>query len=228
MTVRTLKAAAVIGLPILVAAFAVPAFALDVTFTTTGTFGCGTEVAANGGTCSTAAFGGDPNAQMTIANSGNTFNVQAVGYTNTNVIAGDINSDDVNALTFNDTASNFTSTTTPPGSPVQTGGAQFTLTITQLAPPVTPNSGTLSGAFSGTITASNSGVNITFNNTVLVLGQVTYTLDSNVWGVPTPGIATIGMTTDTATVTPEPTFMMLTGFGFAGVAFVAYRRRRTV
>jgi hypothetical protein len=31
-----------------------------------------------------------------------------------------------------------------------------------------------------------------------------------------------------AAATPEPTFLTLTGLGFAGLAFVAYRRRRTV
>jgi hypothetical protein len=44
---------------------------------------------------------------------------------------------------------------------------------------------------------------------------------------PLSGNVAIG-TAGGATVTPEPTFMALTGLGFAGVAFVAYRRRRTV
>jgi hypothetical protein len=44
---------------------------------------------------------------------------------------------------------------------------------------------------------------------------------------PLTGNVVIG-TASATTVTPEPTFMALTGFGVAGLAFVAYRRRRTV
>jgi len=223
MSVQVFKFAAKSMLPILIAAFAGSAFAEDVTFTTTGEFSCGTATG-----CSTAIFDGVGGGQMTIANNGNTFNINAVGYTNADVLAGDPNLDDVNALTFNDTATNFTPKTSPKGSPVNTNGAEFTLVITQTAPPASPNSGSLSGGFTGTVTASQSLAEITFSNTTLTLGNVTYTLDQSVWTIPTPGIKTIGMTTDTATVTPEPTFMALTGLGFAGLAFVAYRRRRTV
>ena len=77
------------------------------------------------------------------------------------------------------------------------------------------------------------GSTITFGGTAanppsVSIGSILYSLDANSTNVGNPGIKTVGANQITATVTPEPTFMLLTGLGFAGLAFVAYRRRRIV
>jgi hypothetical protein len=223
MTFQSFKVAAKIGLPVLMVAFALPAFAEDVTFTTTGAFSCGAP-----GTCALSTYDGTSDAQMVIKNHNNTFTIQASGYTEANVLAGDPNNDDVNAINFNTAVAK-----TGKQDPVNTTGAGFTLTITQTSPPANPDSQSLTGAFSGTITSAQTGVVVTFGGGAsapldsVVIGNITYTLDSNVWTIPNPGNGTIGMTAETTTVTPEPTFMMLTGLGFAALGFVAYRRKRT-
>jgi hypothetical protein len=234
-----LKVAVRIALPAIITVFVLPAFAEDVNFTTTGAFSCGTVA----GSCTTAIFGGNSNAQMSITNTGNTFNINATGYSDSGVLAGDttigangVPLDQVNAITFSDTATNNKGGT---NGPVKTAGSTFTLTITQTAPVASPNSGKLTGQFAGTIIASSSQTIIEFSNPSLVIGNVIYTLMGDAkegsttcpvndacWGINTPGIKTIGMETGVTRVTPEPTFMTLTGLGFAALAFVAYRRKR--
>jgi len=215
-----MKVAAKVGLPLLVAAFAFPAFGEIVDFTTTGTFGCGITSVG----CSTSNGG----STLTVINGGNTLNITADGFTNNGILAADPTVDDVNVITFN-----TTSTNSPTGGGVNTAGVTFTLNINQTLPAGSPNQGNLGGSFSGTIDAKGSNTIVTMNQTVLILsGPVIYTLDflnlgENTWTIPNPGINKTGVTTETATVTPEPTFMMLTGLGFAGLAFVAYRRKRT-
>jgi hypothetical protein len=224
------KVAATIILPLLVAAYSLPAFATPVDFTTTGTFKCGAAIG-----CSTSNGG----SSITITNDGNTLKMTAIGFTNLNVLPADVNLDangspldDVNVITFNTTSTNRPS----PGGGVNTAGVTFTLNIDQTSPATVPNTGNLGGSFAGTIDAkgSNTVVNFAPNQTSLLLGgNITYTLDflnpaQTFWTIPNPGINKTGITTETATVTPEPTFMMLTGLGFAGLAFVAYRRKRTV
>jgi len=210
MNVRRFITFSKTALPVFVAAFALPAFAADVTFTTTGTFGCGTATVCTG----------DGTNTMTIANDGNSITINATGESYVNFPAGVAGSDDANVVQFRTLSTN--------SNLVTTDGASFTLSITQTAPPPTA-SGSLTGAFSGKISTSKTTTFITFADTSLVLNNITYTLDSSTWSIPNSGLGgTIGMVTETATVTPEPTFMMLTGLGFAGLAFVAYRRRRTV
>jgi hypothetical protein len=234
MTVNILKAAAKVGLPLAFAAFALPVFGMPVDFTTTGTFTCG--ITAVG--CSTSNGG----STVTVTNDGQTLNMTAVGYANLNIIPGDTTevagnpADDVNVITFNTLSTNHPA----PADGVNTAGITFTLNIDQTSPVTAPNTGTLGGTFSGFIDAKGSNTVISFasNQTSLTLGGGTvYSLDflfgaQTQWTIPNPGIATTGVTTETATltpsVTPEPAFMMLTGLGFAGLAFVAYRRKRTV
>jgi hypothetical protein len=225
------KAVATIALPLLVAAFSLPAFALPVDFTTTGTFTCGAHTVG----CITSHGG----SSITITNDGNTLTMTAVGFTNLNIFPGDTNTDingspldDVNVITFDTTSTNHAS----PAGGVNTAGVTFTLNVDQTSPVIAPNRGTLGGSFSGTIDArgSNTVVNFASNQTSLLLGgNILYSLDflsptQTFWTIPNPGINKTGVTTETATVTPEPTFMMLTGLGFAGLAFVAYRRKRTI
>src|ERR1700689_4868035 len=104
MNAGILKVAAKIGLPVLVAAFAFPAFATPVDFTTTGTFTCGAAIG-----CSTSNGG----SSITVTNDGNTLKMTAVGFTNLNILPADsqldVNGnplDDVNVITFNTTSSN--------------------------------------------------------------------------------------------------------------------------
>lgn len=195
----------------LVAACAVPAFAENVTFTTSGTFNCGVAVG-----CSTALAGHE----IIVNNNGNTATDTAIGYTYTGLLAGNTPSADVDVMQFDDTSSAFGKN----GALVN--GSSFTLTITQLAPAANPNSGTLTGGFSGQIFFKNTNAFINFgNNTTLVLGNILYSLDSPIWNMSNPGHTT-GIAFQTAQVTPEPTFMLLTGLGFAGLALLAYRRRR--
>lgn len=199
-----------LGLPLAVAALALPAMAENVTFTTSGTFGCGSAVV-----CSLSNGG----STITVTNNGNTATDTAVGYTYTNLLAGNTPSADVNVMEFDDTS---TANGTQGAS---VNGSTFTLHITQSAP--TAGAGTLSGNFSGTIYYKNTNAFIDFgNNTTLVLGNITYTLDSSQWDMANPG-HTVGMSFQTAQVTPEPTFLLLTGLGFSCLAFVAWRRKRT-
>jgi hypothetical protein len=218
MNVQSLKFA----LPVLVVAFALPAFAEDVSFTTTGEFFCGTVVSTNGGTCTAtnATPPSDGTSTIIIANGGHTATVNVAGDSYAGLQAGNPGVDDVNVAQFSSTAST--------GAAVNTNGATFDLVITQTLP--TSEGGTLSGAFSGTIgnKSQTNGASVTFSDTTLQLGNVLYTLDASSFSIGNPGINTIGMNQITATVTPEPTFMMLTGLGFAGLAFVAYRRRQAV
>jgi len=230
MTVNILGVHVKIALPLLVAAFALPAFGVPVDFSTTGTFACG--VGSKG--CTTSNGG----STVTVTNNGNTLQMTAIGFTNLNVFVGDNNPgidgsplDDVNVITFDTTSTNH-----PSIGGVNTTGVTFTLNINQTSPSGSPNQGNLGGSFSGAIDAkgSNTVVNFAANETsVLLAGNNLYTLDfldptHRFWTIPNPGINKIGITTETATVTPEPTFIMLTGLGFAGLAFVAYRRKRTV
>lgn len=230
MTVNILGGAVKITLPLLIVACALPAFGTAVDFTTTGTFGCG----AGSMGCTTSNGG----STVTITNNGNTLKITAAGFTNMNVMPGDTNPDingspldDVNVITFDTTSTNH-----PSIGGINTEGVTFTLNIDQTSPVGVPDTGNLGGAFSGSIDAKGSNTVVTFapNQAALVLaGNITYTLDFltpgvNTWTIPNPGINKTGITTETATVTPEPTFITLTGLGFAGLAFVAYRRKRTV
>jgi len=136
-----------------------------------------------------------------------------------------------NAVTFVDS-------TTGGNLQPETASGTFTLTIQQGA-----NSGSLTGTLSGTLENGCGApplpacvvARVTFADTSVTIAGVEYQLNSNVYLLPVNHTATSsapGNGSDTITmtitnVTPEPTFMMLTGLGFACVAFVAYRRKRT-
>jgi hypothetical protein len=215
MMVQVLKVGVKIGLPVLIAALALPAFAAEVTFTTTGDFICGAVVG-----CSTSNGG----STMTITNAQGSTTVNVEGDTYT-LPAGSPAFDDVNVAQFTSTATR--------GSAVSMAGASFQLNFSQTGP--TAGSGDLVGTFSGTMgnKSQTGGSTITFGGTPanppsVSIGSILYSLDANSTNIGNPGIGTTGANQITATVTPEPTFMLLTGLGFAGLAFVAYRRRRIV
>ena len=201
---------------------------MPVNFTTTGTFSCGAAVG-----CHTSNAG----STLTVTNNGNTIKITAIGFTNLNVFPADTNLDangspldDVNVITFNTTSTNHAN----PAGGVNTAGVTFTLNIDQTSPFIAPNTGSFGGSFSGAIDARGSTTIIGFNpsTTSLTLGgNITYTLDflnpsQTFWTIPNPGINKTGITTETATVTPEPTFILLTGFGFAGILLLVHRRSR--
>ncbi|HEX4137649.1 MAG TPA: PEP-CTERM sorting domain-containing protein [Bryobacteraceae bacterium] len=205
------------------AACTLPVFGDAVDFTTTGVFDCGAAIG-----CSTSNGG----STVTISNSGNTLTMTATGFTygpGNGILPSNPDSDQVNIITFN------TSAHSSPG--VNTSGLGFTLDIDQTVPAGSPNSGSLLGSFSGRIDASGSNTTVSFapDQTSLTLGgNITYTLNfldpsNSVWTIPNSGLSpSFGQTTETATITPEPTFMMLSGLGFVGLGFAAYRRKRTV
>jgi hypothetical protein len=219
MTVKILKDAAKIALPLVVASFALPAFGADVDFTTTGTFACGAAVG-----CTVSAGG----TKILITNHGNTVSIQAIGAVENNVPVNTSPGDNVNVISFDTISTNKPS----PSGAVDTSGATFTLNIDQTSPAINPQKGSLGGSFSGTIDDTASSTVITFAPDELVLGgNNEYSLDSATWSIPNPGINQYHESAFSATVTnvtPEPTFMALTGLGFAGLALVAYRRKQTV
>jgi len=218
MFVQIIKVAAKTVLPLLVAAFALPAFGAEVDFTTTGLFSCGTAVGCH------TTLGGQ---EIIITNHGNTIALEAFGFTDLNVPVNSSPGDDVNVMTLN-----YISTNKPsPSGAVDTAGATFTLKFDQTSPAIAPQNGSLGGSFSGTIDDTFSNAKINFAPSQLTLGgNNTYSLDQSTWAIPKPGINIYHQATFKATVTdvtPEPTFMALSGLGFAGLAFVAYRRKRT-
>jgi hypothetical protein len=207
MNARLFLNATKIALPALVLAFALPAFAIDVTFSTTGEF-CAAEVAGScpAGSPTSVTFSAAPAGSITIT---------AIGLPSASYSLGPPVF--VNAI-------EFTSTTTNKSGTAPVGGF-FTLTIDQTTPAGGP--GIFAGSLSGQIGFHNGNPEVTFSGPLkLDLGGVYYALGSDNYGLPNPGGN--GQTFIQMEVTPEPAFMTLTGLGFAGLAFVAYRRRRTV
>jgi|HubBroStandDraft_3_1064219.scaffolds.fasta_scaffold160083_1 hypothetical protein len=221
MTMQILKTTAKLALPALIAVFALPAFGSTVTYTTTGTFsGCVGCVSA--APADSVTFDQHPErATVLTALSGPT----------TVITVPPTFSATGNAVTFVDS-------TTGGNLQPETASGTFTLTIQQGA-----NSGSLTGTLSGTLENGCGApplpacvvARVTFADTSVTIAGVEYQLNSNVYLLPVNHTATSsapGNGSDTITmtitnVTPEPTFMMLTGLGFACVAFVAYRRKRT-
>jgi len=194
---------------------------------------------------------------ITITNNGNTVTIRAVGDTYTSIPADGSPDADKNVVTLNDTSTSNISACTvalvggncPAGKSVAAGavnitGAEFTLTINQTkclgCAGAGTGSGTMADAVSGNVFFKNTTAQVIFGDgstlpTVTIAG-VTYTLDEATYPLANPGkledFPGFGSETFTAQLTsaatPEPTFMMLSGLGFAGLAFVAYRRKRTV
>jgi len=228
MSVQILKVAAKFALPVFIAAFALPAFGFTITYTTTGSFsgcvGCVSSAPSSSvifdqgpktSTVTTALFG--PATVITLPPT----------FTTTG-----------NAVTFVDTTS--------AGELVaEKASGNFTLTITQSVPFSSPASASLVGTLSGTVEngcgafplATCVVAKVTFAQTSVTIGGVEYKLNSDTYLLPVAHTSTSvapGLGSDTITMTivggqvPEPAFMTLTGFGLAGLAFIAYRRRRTV
>jgi hypothetical protein len=86
----------------------------------------------------------------------------------------------------------------------------------------------LNDTLSGNFAVGSSTATLTFTDQSIVIGGVTYTLNSKVFTFPTLGPPThidtlFGSVTSAA---PEPSFMALTGLGFFALAGLFARRKK--
>jgi hypothetical protein len=204
-----------------------PAYAVDVSYSTTGTF-----------TTCTGSFTCSGGSQLTGPNS------LTISYTPVTEEFPNITAPPPSSAQFGA----FTATGPTPGNS-DTGSANFTLTVTQELPTLGAGTETFSSTLTGTITKSNAGtlqVNFTGGSGDAVgptpsidplkaggttpalkfsFGDVTYWVDEQTSIIPQSGggVSTI---TGAIDAVPEPTFYGLTAMGFAGLLFMAVRRKR--
>jgi len=197
-----------------------PAFAVDVIYSTTGTFNSTSP--CTGGTSLTGC--GGPGSLSITYNSLTDALVSTGSGTTSNASFGSFTSTAGNGFTL-------------------PAGESFTLTIAQSAPSAGATS--IFDTFQGTISTNASNVMLQFTGgpagvTLTTyqgqsvfrfdLGGVVYYVDQNTSIVPSTsngGIVTIQGAIDTSAV-PEPAFYGLTGIGFAGLVAMAVRRRRQI
>jgi len=190
-----------------------------------GTFAFGSTVTVNYSTSGTFASGG------TCSTNSCTVGKETLTYT-------PLASASVGVSTFgagngsNAQLGTFTITHTGSGSLSVFSGDTFDLTITQSAPPATPNSGTTVGTLHGQITVSGSTLKITFSPTSLSFGtpvDYVYSIFSPLSiNAQTTGPTTIQGEIDVinAPGVPEPSSMLLFGSGLAGFAGILRRRTK--
>jgi len=233
MTIQILKG---FGLLALAGVFALtPAYAIDVNFTTAGTFsGCGA-----GYTCSGTTFKSN--------------NGIKIVYTAENGSDGPYGVPPVTNITYG----YFQASGNPPVGKTDTLAANFTLDIYQTEPPVNPNAEVLIGALSGTIKISNSTAVLNFTSATgapfaigpdpiggapaigFSLGSEEYWVDTTLQispatkngknGEQSPIVGSLNAITSSnggSGGTPEPSFYTLTGMGLAGLFAMAMRRRK--
>jgi len=193
-----------------VLAVAVPAFAVTIDYSTTGSFACTPPSA----TCSAA---GD---SITYGSGAHTATVMFAGVT-----GGVILPDPFGDLTSFAEVGTVTTTSNDGGA--KTAPSTFSLTITQSSP--VAGSGTLTGNVTGNIAPMGSTGMLSFTSTTLNLGGVKYTLEPADYILSPQGAGgsdQIEMVIDASSYAPEPSFFALTGIGFAGLLLLAYRRRQ--
>ena len=184
------------------AGIVLPAHATIVDYSTTGTITCS---GCTGSGTNTVTFGPLTMTYMPIA--AGTVNASPT----TNASAGDIKITD-------------TSTSNTPIN------GTFSLQINQTTP--TAGSGALdSGTLTGSLSTNGSSAILIFTGSTLNLGGIEYTLDGFSFGkdyvlVPPSSGGITSLEMNVTSTLPEPTFMALTAFGFAGMGLVAFRRRR--
>ena len=111
-----------------------------------------------------------------------------------------------------------------------TGTGDFILTINQSAPPGSATLG--SDTLTGTVTnagGTTGSLLVTFQDTTVTIGSITYTLEDLGQNGLAPNQLAIGkngavIEAAITSPTPEPTFFLLTGVGFSGLAGIAVRR----
>jgi hypothetical protein len=207
-----------IGLLLFLAALALtPAFATDVTYTTTGSF------ASSGTNTYTGSMG-----------------LQIV-FTGTPADFPNVSVPNISYAPFG----TFTATG-PALNSTDTVSDDFTLQITQIAP-APGGTETLVDSVSGSIKIANSQVTVTFNQgngagglavaaidpldgaaaLRFAFGDVTYWVDDVTPIHPQTGSGLAGTSIINGAIDlPEPAFYSLTGAGFAGLVAMAMRRRR--
>jgi hypothetical protein len=156
----------------------------------------------------------------------------------TNVFTGATNNNKTAFVTFNSYSGDdflpaadslgTLSVSAPAGTQI-VGSGNFLLSIGQSVDGGATETGDLGNAgFSGTLKANgNGGLTLTFAQTQVTIGQITYTLED--LGGPGGNVLTFGkggaiINASITTPLPEPSFFALTGIGFLGLAFVAVRR----
>jgi len=235
-----------VALPVLLAFSAIPAFAVDVTFTTWGVFtpasgdngsgytftsGAATLASPVAGYSTTAQLNGvdlgagvgasiSPANQQVYTNGSNTLTLDAYGQNNVEVNLGPP------AL---ESPILFTALETGTGLGQVALSGNFTLYIEQNAVPGGPDGSNLVGSLSGTvgIFGNDSIPNVHFNQTTLTLGSVIYSLSASDFDFTKPSSQTLQSEGYlTVGVAPEPTFYALTGLGLAGLLGMAIARKR--
>lgn len=192
---------------------AVPGFADSITFSTTGTFSGGVCTGSNSCTGSggvNLTFDGISNATVTPdqpGNGGTLFTFNSLG----DFVAG-------------------------AGSLTNFNGVDFTLTITQLDPPVSPNTGDLTATLSGSLQTTSSGTEVIFSSpTSISLGGDVYQIASFTADGPgvvlSPSSVNNGVTSLQGKISepvsaPEPSAALLLGSGLLSLAGI--RRRRLI
>lgn len=191
-----------------------PANAVEVTFTgyTNGCFGAGCVPAANPAPSSLTL----PGSGLTYTNS--TFDVTtAGGFVSIGAAPGTPNNDNLGSFTLS-------------GTPFVYNGNNFNLLVSFTAPPGTnPSSALFTDSIIGTVTSnSNGGVFINFDNTPqhFTFAGGSFDFFVNDLSV-TAGesVAVTGTITAQIAAVPEPSTWAMMILGFAGVGFMAYRRR---
>jgi hypothetical protein len=223
LSVQRLRSIGRVALTVAVAI--TPALAMEVTYNTTGTFNCS---GAGSGCTAAGSVLSAPNG-LTITYSG-LFGATVAPPYPTNAQFGSF-------------------TAGAESGPVDPIFGAFTLLIAQTVPsPV--GTATLAGQFAGTISTNSSNILLKFTNGSgttpppslssdpisgaaaysFTIGDVTYWIDQRTPINPSStggGVSTINGAIE-ETISPEPSFLALTGAGFAGLLALALRRRSRI
>ena len=111
------------------------------------------------------------------------------------------------------------------GADPRPGTGAFTIDIKQTMP--TAGTSSFTGELAGNFAVGSTTATLTFTSQSVMIGGVTYTLNSKVFNFPLEKSSYSNpLFADISDVAPEPGFLALTGIGFGCLAFVAFRRRR--